>query len=41
MWKILNVVYEVIRIIDKKRIWALDRDGNRVKLFVLVIQRKI
>ena len=39
--EILNAIDEVIRIIGKKGIWALDRGGDRRKLFVPILQKEI
>jgi len=39
--EILNTIDEVMRIIGKKGIWALDRGGDRRKLFVPILQKEI
>jgi len=39
--EILNTIDEVIKIIGKKGIWALDRGGDRRKLFVPILQKEI
>jgi len=39
--EILNTIDEVIKIIGKKGIWALDRGGDRRKLFVPILEKEI
>ncbi len=39
--EILNTIDEVIKIVGKKGIWALDRGGDRRKLFVPILEKEI
>lgn len=39
--EILGAIDEVIKVIGKKGIWALDRGGDRWKLFVPILERKL
>ena len=39
--EILNAIDKVIKVIGKKGIWALDRGGDRRKLFVPILQKEI
>lgn len=39
--EILNAIDEVIKIIGKEGIWALDRGGDRRKSFVPILEKEI
>jgi len=39
--EILGAIDELIKVIGKKGVWALDRGGDRWKLFVPILERKL
>ncbi|GAJ03369.1 unnamed protein product, partial [marine sediment metagenome] len=39
--EILGAIDDIIKVIGKKGVWALDRGGDRWKLFVPILERKL